>query len=206
VLALSHDQAEHLASRSGNDRVFVVRHGIDTHFYTPGNGTGRDGVTCLCVGSWLRDFATLRRVVQGLSSERDVHFELVSPDEDFSESPNVVVRNGLSDGELCEAYRHADLLVLPLLDSTANNSLLEALACGLPIVSTAVGGVRDYVDESCAVLVEPDDADAMCAAVTGLIADGERRQKLGRGGRERALELDWSRVAERVLAVYEEIA
>jgi glycosyltransferase involved in cell wall biosynthesis len=206
VLALSHSQAEYLASRSGNDRVFVVPHGIDTDFYTPGERGDRDGVTCLFVGSWLRDFDTLRRVLQAFATRPDVRFELVSPEQSFTGFPNAVVRSGLTDEELRETYRRADLLVLPLLDSTANNSLLEALACGLPIVTTAVGGVPEYVDESCAIMVEPHDADSMCEAVTALVADEERRRQMGRHGRERALALDWSRVAEQVLAIYREIA
>lgn len=206
VLALSHDQAEYLASVSGNDRVFVVPHGVDTDFFTPGDGARRDGITCLAVGSWLRDLDTLGRVLTALASRPEIRFELVSPGGDFSSHPNALVRSGLGDEELRDAYRRADLLVLPLLDSTANNSLLEALACGLPIVTTDVGGVREYVDGGPAVLVDPRDADAICEAVTVLAADDARRREMGRRARERALELDWSRIAERVRDVYEEIA
>jgi glycosyltransferase involved in cell wall biosynthesis len=208
VVALSRQQADYLVAATGNDRVVVVHHGVDTDFFTPRlrDAGRRDGITCLVVGSWLRDFNTLRRVLTALSSAPEIRFELVSPAEDFVDHPNAVVRGRLSDEELRDAYRTADLLVLPLLDSTANNSLLEGLACGLPIITTDVGGVAEYVDTGSAVLVEPHDADAICEAVTALAADRERRQELGRSARERALELDWSRVAERVRDVYEEIA
>ena len=206
VLALSQVQADYLVARTGNDRVFVVHHGVDTDFFSPGRPGADNGFTCLVVGAWLRDFETLRRVLTALSGQRGIRFELVSPVGDFSEHPNAVVRSGLSDEQLRDAYRRADLLVLPLLDSTANNSLLEALACGLPIVTTDVGGVSEYVDSTCAELVGPQDADAVCAAVTSLAGDADRRREMSRRARERALELDWSRVAESVRRIYETIA
>jgi glycosyltransferase involved in cell wall biosynthesis len=206
VVALSRPQADFLVATTGSERVVVVHHGIDTDFFTPGEDAHRDGITCLTVGSWLRDFETLRRVLTALSSQPEIRFVLVSPDGDFSGHANAVVRSGLSDEELRHAYRSADLLVLPLLDSTANNSLLEALACGLPIVSTDVGGVEEYVQQGCAVLVPPDDADAVCQAVTALADDARRRKEMSRCARERALELDWARVAERVRDLYREIA
>ena len=206
VVALSRPQADFLVATTGNERVVVVHHGVDTEFFTPREDACSDGITCLAVGSWLRDFETLRRVLTALSSQPEIRFVLVSPDGDFSGHANAVVRSSLSDEELRHAYRSADLLVLPLLDSTANNSLLEALACGLPIVTTDVGGVREYVRPGCAVLVPPGDADAVCQAVTALCGDERRRTEMSRLARGRALELDWARVAERVRDLYREIA
>src|SRR5438128_2178397 len=81
VLALSSHQADYLASRSGNDKVFVVPHGIDTDFYSPSEaGNGSSPFTCLFVGSWLRDFPTLRRVAdQMAATEPDMRFTVDSP-------------------------------------------------------------------------------------------------------------------------------
>src|SRR5207302_1249221 len=133
-------------------------------FYAPGrNGKGQGGVTCLFVGSWLRDVDTMAEVVRALAPRREIAFQLVSTDERLTRLanlPGVTLRSGLTDEELLDAYRAADLLALPLLDSTANNTLLEALACGLPIVTSAVGGVSDYVDHRCAEVVGVGDVDA----------------------------------------------
>jgi glycosyltransferase involved in cell wall biosynthesis len=210
VLALSRAQADYLAGRAGPDRVFLVPHGVDTDFYFPDAESEKGAptpFTCLCVGSWLRDFATLRTVIEEIgATDPEIRFVLVSPEGEFAGFPNVEVRSGLGDEELRASYRTAGLLVLPLLDSTANNSLLEALACGVPIITTAVGGVVDYVDETCAVLVPPGHADAIASAIKALAADDNRRRELSRHARKRALDLAWPRVAERVLDVYEAIA
>jgi glycosyltransferase involved in cell wall biosynthesis len=61
-------------------------------------------------------------------------------------------------------------------------AFVEALYAGLPVVTTALGGACEIVDESCGVLVPPGDADALAAALAALIDDDDRRQRLGRGG------------------------
>jgi glycosyltransferase involved in cell wall biosynthesis len=208
VVALSRKQADHLGRYAG-DRVFYVPHGVDTSFYAPAANGKRPGFTCLFVGSWLRDVDTLAAIVRVLAPRGDVAFDLVSADDRVQELeglPGVTVRSGLPDHELLAAYRAADLLVLPLLDSTANNTILEGLACGLPVVTSAVGGIPDYVDDRCAELVPTGDVEAFCEAVVRLAGDDRKRAEMGRRSRERALELDWSNVANRLVDVYEQLA
>jgi glycosyltransferase involved in cell wall biosynthesis len=81
----------------------------------------------------------------------------------MASSPRVRWHADLRDEDLREVYRRADLLVLPLLDSTANNGLLEGLACGLPAIVTDVGGVREYTRDTFADLVPVGDAATIVA-------------------------------------------
>jgi glycosyltransferase involved in cell wall biosynthesis len=67
-------------------------------------------------------------------------------------------------------------------------AVLEAMAHGLCVVATDVGGIPDLVDDGCGVLVPPDDEDALVAALHGVLGDPERRARLG----ARA----WARVRE----------
>jgi phenylacetate-CoA ligase len=77
------------------------------------------------------------------------------------------------------------------------------MACGLPIVTTDVGGLRSYVDETCARLVPPGDVPAMAQAVLELLGDAAARSAMGRAGRRRTEAFAWPEIARQVIAVYE---
>ncbi|WP_436698169.1 glycosyltransferase [Nocardioides sp. BYT-33-1] len=85
---------------------------------------------------------------------------------------------------------------------------VEAMACGLPVVATDVGGHRDtVVPGGTGELVPPKDPDAMAAALRGLLDDPLRRRRYGAAARRRAVELfDWPIVVERTEAVYRALA
>jgi glycosyltransferase involved in cell wall biosynthesis len=68
-------------------------------------------------------------------------------------------------------------------------TFIEALHAGLPVVTTAIGGALEIVDDSCGILVEPDDPDALAGALRRLIEDRELRTRLGAAGPARAITL-----------------
>ncbi|MEV0263191.1 glycosyltransferase family 4 protein [Streptomyces sp. NPDC050617] len=100
----------------------------------------------------------------------------------------------------------ADLAVLPSRWEARPLLAHEALHAGVPLVATAVGGVPELVGDA-AELVPYGDADALAAAVTGLLADPERRAELASAGRLRAAQwpTEDDTVAQ-VLSVYDELA
>ena len=65
-------------------------------------------------------------------------------------------------------------------------SFIEAMSCGLPVVSTAFGGALEIVDDTCGVLIPPDDVAGLTRVLTALFADAKLRDRLGRAGRIRA--------------------
>ena len=85
---------------------------------------------------------------------------------------------------------------------------LEAMACGLPVAATAVGGIRDtVVDDVTGRLVPPRDPNALGDAIAALLRDRRWREALGEAGRERArARYTWDRVAADTERVYEKIA
>lgn len=88
-----------------------------------------------------------------------------------------------------EWLRAADLFVFPTENEAFGLSLVEAMACALPSVTTRVGGLRDFVvDGENALVVPPGDAEALAHAISALLADADRRTTLGRAARRTAEE------------------
>ena len=105
---------------------------------------------------------------------------------------------GLSDEQLREEYRRAWVLLLPLLDATANNSLLEGLACGAAIVVSDTGGIRDYVGPATAALCPPGDPKAHASATIELLRDSERRDAAAQAARTHAANFAWPKIREQI--------
>ena len=123
--------------------------------------------------------------------------------------PGAVARDALPD-----LYRAADVFVLPAVhDPRGNvdglpNVILEAMATGLPVVSTAISGIPLAVSAGReGLLVEEHDAAALEQALADLLGDPVKRRELGDAARRRVLEeLTWDRIAARYRDAYRETA
>ena len=102
-------------------------------------------------------------------------------------------------------YRAADVFVLSSDFDNSPNVVLEAIASGLPVVATDVGGVADYVEAPAGgSLVAKGDAAAMGREILALLADDSRRREAGVFNRQRATtKFSWRTSAEQLLAAYE---
>src|SRR5207244_4115874 len=86
-------------------------------------------------------------------------------------------------------YRSADVFALSSEFDNSPNVVLEAMACGLPIVATDVGGVRDFVDVACGGAIVPaGDAGALAKTLARVLADIEAARRAGAHNRQLAVE------------------
>jgi glycosyltransferase involved in cell wall biosynthesis len=100
---------------------------------------------------------------------------------------------------LAEAYNNSDVFVFPTLLEGMGLVVLEAMACGLPVIVTANGPgdiVRDGID---GYVVDARDIDAIVDRLRRLYADPEARRKMGENARQRAMEFGWDAYARKVL-------
>lgn len=110
--------------------------------------------------------------------------------------------------DLASLYQAADVVVNPSLSEAFGMSLVEAMAVGVPVVATRVGGMVDIVDGGRAgLLVEPADAPGLAQAIVHLLEHDGLRRVLGATGRERARRLySWETVAAAALEQYRRLA
>ncbi|OCB41493.1 glycosyl transferase [Mycobacterium malmoense] len=111
-------------------------------------------------------------------------------------------------GEMPALLRSADVVACTPWYEPFGIVPLEAMACGVPVVATAVGGIRDtVVDDVTGRLVPPKDPARLGDAIASLLADRDRRSAMGAAGRERArARYTWDRVAADTERIYEKLA
>jgi glycosyltransferase involved in cell wall biosynthesis len=108
--------------------------------------------------------------------------------------------------ELPRLLAVSDVLVATSFASeTFGIALVEAQACGVPVVASRFGGFPEVVrDGETGLLVPPQDPAALAAALRALLPDSGRRRRMGEAGRRWVAEqFHWERVAERVLEAYQ---
>jgi len=116
---------------------------------------------------------------------------------------------GSQSGEkLIDAYRRATIVVLPSTsDSEAFSvALVEAMACGRPVIGTNIGGTPQVIDnEKDGFLVPPKDPQALAAAIERILGDRALAEKLGNAGAEKSQLFSWELQNEKYRALYEKI-
>jgi glycosyltransferase involved in cell wall biosynthesis len=205
------------------DRVCVARPGVD--FSAVATGT-RDGGRLLCVAAVmahkgqdvlleaLGELAALRwrcALVGALDREPSFVAALYRRAADADIADRVRFAGPVGHDELRRQYRSADLLVLPSRLEAYGMVVVEALAAGLPVVATAVGGVPEALGRTAhgvpGLLVPPDDPAALQGALARWLGDAELRTALRRAAGERRGTLQsWGTTAEQVAALLDSVA
>ena len=99
-------------------------------------------------------------------------------------------------------YSASDVFVLPTVNEGCCNAIVEAVACGLPIVSSDLPFNYDILDDTNAILVDPSDVDALTEAICKLRDDADLREKLRLGSMERAKNLTLRQRAKNILEFF----
>lgn len=120
-------------------------------------------------------------------------------------SEQVTLQGQVSRSEMPAIFRSADAVVCAPWYEPFGIVPLEAMACGVPVVAAAVGGLRDtVVDHSTGLHVPPRDPEAIASALSLLLADPALRAKLGQSGERRArTRYSWERVAAETEKAYQ---
>jgi len=120
----------------------------------------------------------------------------------------IIFHEPVSHQRLPDLYRAADAGVFPSIgDEAFGITVAEAMACGLPVVASHIGGIPEVVgnEGSCGFLVSPGKPSALATAMARLVQDSVLRKKLGLSARERIVaQFTWQDAAKRLLAALSE--
>jgi glycosyltransferase involved in cell wall biosynthesis len=203
-------------------RYTVVPNGVDLDLFHPGEPSrALDGtpIRCLAVarlverkglGELIRAFALLERgrfqlEIVGKGPDEQVLRDLAAR---LGVGGEIRFAGSLDRAGVARRYREADLFTLPSSAEAFGNVFAEALASGLPIVGSNVGGIPELVEHGVnGLLVTPGSPGTLAQAIRYLADDPELRQEMRLRNRAKAeTTLEWSQVTRRYLAIYEGLA
>jgi glycosyltransferase involved in cell wall biosynthesis len=202
--------------------IEVIPNAIDLSAFTPSVQQERDGpVRLLYVGRFnaFKDVETLIEAV-GRLSQMDIgkfELDLVGEGEQRPVLERMVSELGLTRrvhfagwvtrDQIADHYRSADIFVTATTWEGMPNTVLEAMACGLPIVGTQASGLSELVrDDLNGYLVPIKDPSALAQALARLVDNGYERRRMGRQSRILAeREFAWEYIAEQYVTVYRQV-
>ncbi|MFF7215997.1 glycosyltransferase family 4 protein [Streptomyces sp. NPDC008238] len=214
VLTVSGSSRQEIVDHLGvrEDRVHVVHIGADTRLFSPDPSVpevpGRI-VTTSSADVPLKGLVHLVEALAKLRTEHpDAHLVVVGKRADDGPVAAAIERYGLggavdfvkgiSDEELVDLVRGAQVACVPSLYEGFSLPAAEAMATGTPLVATTGGAIPEVAgpDGETCLAVAPGDPGALAAALGRLLRDSELRRRLGRAGRERVLaRFTWERAA-----------
>ena len=112
----------------------------------------------------------------------------------------------LPNHDLPPYYAAADVFIIPSHEEAFGVVAAEAMAMGKPLISTAVGGLREVVDEEVALIVPPADPNSIADAMIRLYHSPQLRQTMGRAGLHKVRKVfNWDRAARQYIDLYEKV-
>jgi glycosyltransferase involved in cell wall biosynthesis len=200
------------------ERVDVIPIGTDVERFAPDPGVARVPgrvVTTASADVPLKGLAPLIEAIAKLRTERPVELVVIGSArpggpvaeliERYSLGPAVRFTGRVSDEDLVQHLRSAEVAVVPSLFEGFSLPLVEAMACATPVVATTGGALPEVAgrDGETALLVPPGDAESLAAAIAALLDDADLRTRLGAAGRERVVRnFTWPAAAARTAEVY----
>lgn len=203
VITVSEAQARQLAATRLRVGVYPVPHGVWTQVFRPGSPAAPGcGQSVLMVGSYLRDWDESRRIIELLSP--GIRTDVVGSGDRLADSPWVTTHSRVSEPALTRLYQRAAALVLPVLDATASNALLEAMAAGCPVVCPRLPSFIEYLGDDRDSYAPGDHGEAVSRA-RRFVQEPEYRAARSAQLVERVQRFDWENLRPHFTDAYARI-
>ena len=209
VVLTSDSQRQFVEQVVPRERVRRVLHGVVSGYFTPGHRerSGGGKLRLFLMGNTERNHAFTAELARRLDPAKfEWRVRTVSHERSCYEGIECVKLLGrLSDDEMLEEYRQADLLCMPMLDSAANNVFLESMACGTPVMTNEVGGAREYMGNVNILMPQDADEDAWAGELERWRERREVLEGMRAGVRTWAERFDWKCIAPQYWKLYDEV-
>ena len=117
---------------------------------------------------------------------------------------NIIFTGHLSEEELVALYQAADVYIDPSLYEGFGFQVVEAMACGVPVITSKVTSLPEIMGDA-GILVNPNDIDSLSSALIRVLVDSELRNAMRQKSLERAKFFSWEKTAQETLAIYDEL-
>lgn len=199
-----------LANDIPNHIIDVIPNGVDLNRFKPLKKLGSETINLLNVGRFAPHKGhtyLLKAVKILLSSRSDFILHLVGSGPllpkmrrtayELGIGEHVIFHGYVPDNELLELYSKSDVFILPSIYEGFPVVIPEAMAMGLPIVSTDIPAIKGILNQDNAIIVKPANPFSLAQGVKRLLEDAELRDKLSEKVRREALEkFDWERITD----------
>jgi glycosyltransferase involved in cell wall biosynthesis len=214
IIVLCRRDAQAFAQWLPAERIAFIPHGVDTTFFQHNAMARSTSPRVMFVGKWLRDFETAGEVLFAALAQwpqlgADIvvsrHWAAGSRLAGLSGHPRVRWHEAVDDYTLRQLYQAAWLLLMPLHETSANNALVEALACGTVPVVNNIGGVADYGGGEVFPMSESNDPTRYLGLMEEYFNNSKKLAECSRNCQAFAIDrLDWRLIRARNRGVYED--
>ena len=188
--------------------IRVVPLGVDTDYFTPDpawRAQDEGPLRAIMVGKTERDHEFLVEVMKALPPgcvELSVCTH-ASYHALYGSAPGVKILPHIPDSQLLCEYQTAELMIMPFLDCTTNDAIMESMACGTPVMTNSIGGVPEYVRTDCNVVMDGKNVADWANRLVDLKQNRAALHAMRGPTRAWAETFGWNLVASEYLDLYE---
>lgn len=144
----------------------------------------------------------INRLLQAISGHEDIKAILIGKGSDIKINSQILFSGSVSHEKIVDYLNASDVFVLPTNAEGCCNAIIEAMACGLPIISSNQKFNDDILDDKCSIRIDPMDIKAIEDSIIMLKEDKANREMLGKGALEKAKTLTIEERAERIVSFF----
>ncbi len=227
IIAVSQTTKNDLINHLGipDERISVVYQGIDHNLFRPVSRRIYDHPYILFVGSeqprknfrgLLKAFSMLKsdprfkslklvKVGTAGGQETDFRSQTIGVVDDLNLSSEVIFTELIPETDLPAYYSGAEVLVLPSLYEGFGCPVLEAMACGCPVITSDNSSLPEVVGKA-GIMVNPNDINSLTQVMGQVLTNDKLRGEMARRGLEQAKKFSWKKTAEQTLEVYNRVS